>query len=127
MPHLLNDQNCEMQRDMDLIRDLLLKVESDPMCDGRHYVNVEMPGRSIEEVDYHLALLMRAGYLTGNQTLSTISISSLTWEGHEFLDNIKDPGIWSKTKERAKGIPGVALKVLAEIATSEIRKHLGLG
>lgn len=126
MKQVLQRKNVEMQRDMDLIRDLLLKVEADPMCNGRNFVTLDVPGRSIEEVDYHLDLMIQAGYLTGNQTMSTVSISSLTWEGHEFLDNIKDPGIWSKTKERAKGIPGVALRILAEIATSEIRKHLGL-
>lgn len=115
-----------MQRDMDLIRDLLLELESNPLCDGRRFINLDMPGRSIEEIDYHLGLLLEAGYLKGTQTMSTISVSSMTWEGHEFLDNIKDPGIWSKTKERAKVIPGVALKVLAEIAASEIRKHLNL-
>jgi hypothetical protein len=122
----VQQRKFEMQRDMDLIRDLLLKVESDPMCDGRHFVTLDIPNYSVEDVDYHLGLLIKAGYLTGTQTMTTLSVSSLTWEGHEFLDNIKDPGIWSKTKERAKGIPGIALKVLAEIATSEIRKHLGL-
>jgi Hypothetical protein (DUF2513) len=122
----LQQKNIEMQRDMDLIRDLLLRVEAEPLCDGRHFVDIVAPGRSVEEVDYHLKLLVKAGYLEGTRTWTSTSISSLTWDGHEFLDNIKDSGIWSKTKERAKEIPGVALKVVAEIAMSEVRKRLGL-
>ena len=54
------------------------------------------------------------------------AISKLTWQGHEFLDNIKDPGIWGKTKKRVEGLPSVALKVVAAIAEAEVKKHLGL-
>ena len=54
------------------------------------------------------------------------TISQLTWQGHEFLDNIRDPGIWGKTKERLKGLPNVAISVIGEIAMAEIKKHIGL-
>jgi hypothetical protein len=54
------------------------------------------------------------------------AISRMTWEGHEFLDNIRDAGVWAKTKERLKGIPGIDLAVIAEIAKAEINKKLGL-
>jgi hypothetical protein len=35
-------------------------------------------------------------------------ISRLTWQGHEFLNDVRDQTIWSKTKERLKGLPDVA-------------------
>ena len=53
-------------------------------------------------------------------------ISKLTWEGHEFVDDIKDSGIWANTKARVEGLSGVALSVVAEIAKAEIKKRLGL-
>jgi len=28
-----------------------------------------------------------------------ILIASMTWDGHEFLDSVKNNGIWNKTKE----------------------------
>lgn len=115
-----------MQRDMDLIRQILLEVEKCPLCDGHHFVNIDIPGRSIEEVNYHIRLLEQAGYIIGSQTMLTYSVSSLTWEGHEFLDNIKDPKIWDETKEKAKEIPGVGLKIVGEIATGIIKAHFGL-
>jgi hypothetical protein len=53
-------------------------------------------------------------------------VSMLTWQGHEFLDDIKDHGIWAKTKERIHGLPGIALSIVGEIAKAEIRTKLGL-
>jgi hypothetical protein len=48
-------------------------------------------------------------------------ISRLTWEGHEFLDDIRDPEIWRKTKDRAKSVAGAGLSLLWEIAKAEIK------
>jgi len=50
----------------------------------------------------------------------------MTWNGHEFLDDIKDTGVWESTKARIAGLPGVAIAVIAEIAKAEIKKKLGL-
>jgi Hypothetical protein (DUF2513) len=71
-------------------------------------------------------LVIEAGFVKGNTSIGMPMISKLTWQGHEFLDNVKDHDIWSKTKERVKGLPGVAITVVAEIAKAEIMKRLGL-
>ena len=68
--------------------------------------------------------MTNAGYVNGSN-LGHI-VRGLTWEGHEFLDNIKNDGIWEKTKARTRDLPSVAIKVVAEIALAEVRKHLGL-
>jgi hypothetical protein len=122
----------DMKRDMDLIRDLLLHVESDPLYNGQSWVTPDIPSdvgvsdHSIEEISYHLTLLIEAGYLAGNTGIIMPTISKLTWKGHEFLDDIKDKDVWSKTKERIQGLSGIALSVVAEIAKAEIKKKLGL-
>ncbi len=125
-------KEIEMERDMDLIRDLLLHIASDPIYDGQHGITPDIASemgitdRPIEEVNYHLNLLIEAGMLKGRQGMSTTVVSRLTWEGHEFIDDIRDQGIWSKTKERIQGLPSVAISVIAEIAKAEIKKKLGL-
>lgn len=43
--------------------------------------------------------------------------------GHEFVANIRDSSIWSGVKERIKGLPGVAIAVVAELAKAEIKKE----
>jgi Hypothetical protein (DUF2513) len=126
-------RKIEMKRDMDLVRDLLLHIEEDPRFDGARWARIDAPedigitGHSTEEVAYHLDMLVEAGLLRGSIGLDKMpAISKLTWEGHEFLDNIRDHGIWSKTKARLAGLPSVAISIVGEIAKAEIKKHLGL-
>lgn len=124
----------EMKREMDLIRELLLFVEADPMFNGENWGYPDIPqtfleqGHSMEEIDYHIELLLEAGFLKGQSRSGFGSpvINKLTWEGHEFLDNIRDQGIWAKTKKRLEGLPTVALNIVAELAKSEVKKKLGL-
>jgi hypothetical protein len=50
----------------------------------------------------------------------------LTWQGHEFLDSVRDPDIWQKTKARVAPVATAAFGVMLEVAKAEIRKKLGL-
>ncbi|RFA36197.1 hypothetical protein CAI16_05235 [Virgibacillus dokdonensis] len=80
---------------------------------------------------YTLTKLIEAKYIKGsvahgsNQIID-ILITSITWEGHLFLDNIRDNAIWSKTKDAVKSLSSVSLPLLSNVATSVINKHLGL-
>jgi len=122
-----------MKRDMDLVRDLLLAIENEPQYDGMRWFGIDNPaqlrveGHSQEEVIYHLKLLIEAGLVKGRVSpdASSVAVNRLTWEGHEFASNIHDPKIWKETKERLKGLPGVAISVLAELAKAEIKKAGG--
>lgn len=55
-----------------------------------------------------------------------IIVTALTWKGHEFLDDIRDPDIWQKTKERAGSLASVGIAFVWEIAKAEIKTKLGL-
>ncbi|HLW98246.1 MAG TPA: DUF2513 domain-containing protein [Candidatus Acidoferrales bacterium] len=122
----------EMTRDMDLIRDLLLQIEKNPLMDGNNWVSFTEPGeicslsKSMGEIGYHLTLLVEEGFVKGNTTMEMPVICKLTWKGHELIDDIRDPGIWGKTKDRLKGLPTVAIGIIAEVAKAEIKKHIGL-
>jgi len=125
-------RKANVERDMDLIREILLKVEADPELDGYHYKTLDsadFPGHTKREVAYHVGQLVEAGLLKSEgSTIEDVSpiISRLTWAGHEFLDNIKDVGVWQQVKLRIVGLPGLALPVIAKIAEAEIMKKLGL-
>jgi hypothetical protein len=84
----------------------------------------------IQRVIGHIRLLDEAGLIRGvkrNQGGSDIPENiELTWKGHEFLNDVRDPVIWGKTKERAKAVPSVGLGFLWEIAKAEIKTKLGL-
>lgn len=118
--------SVDMQRDMDLIREMLLKIEDDPPCDGHLPQDIYIAGRPAHDVDYHLRLLDEAGYIKGTSTMGKFLVSSMTWDGHEFIANIKDATIWDRAKEKAKEIPDVSLKIIREIAANLIRTHFHL-
>jgi len=122
-----------VKRDMDLFRDLLLHIEADDKYDGTTEFSYDTPeelgisGHTIEEVAYHLTLLIEAGLVKGASGSGTLpTFSRLTSDGHDFLDNIRDPGVWAKVKARLDGLPGVALTAIIGIAQAEIKKKFGL-
>lgn len=90
-----------MKREMDLCREILLAIEeSDNEPLG--WINISFPERSDQEVSYHVMLLAQADLITAKD-LSTISgfhyaPTSLTWQGHEFLDAARSETLWKKAK-----------------------------
>jgi len=67
-----------MQRDMDLVRELLLEIDKEPQLDGRRWLpgkNISIDGYSPEEIAYHLNMLVEAGYVTGQTTMDAPVIS----------------------------------------------------
>ena len=122
-----------MKRDMDLVRAILLKLEEDislhPKTYNFHFDNskILVPGHNDEAVYSHLLMLIESPYVEGRRAMSgEITVKSLTWDGREFLDAIRDVEIWGKTKERAKAVAGVGLQFVWEIAKAEIKTKLGL-
>lgn len=108
-----------MKRDMELARKILRQVEE--KSQGLGMVDLDLPGVQEEEVSYHIMLLKQAGLLKATD-LSTFNgfewkAKSLTWEGHEFLDAIKNETVWSNikatVKEKGGAIPFEVLKALA--------------
>jgi hypothetical protein len=123
-----------VQRDMDLIREILLRVEANQRMDGRTEFVYQSPeemgisGHSLEEIAYHAKLLIEDHYLKGNLSTGYTmpSIRRLTNAGHDFLDNIRDAGIWSNVKNRIGDLQHLALPIIAAVAESEVKRHLGL-
>jgi len=118
---------------MDLVREVLLRIEGDPMLDGAHSSYApeasDFPGHSADEIAYHINLLLEEGFLKAPEPTfqtSALAVARLTSAGHNFLDNIRNQDIWSKTKAKFKGLGGVGLTVIAAIAEAEVKKHLGL-
>ena len=49
-----------------------------------------------------------------------ILINSLTWSGHEFLDNIRDDNVWKNTKNIISKFSSVSLTLVSNIASQVI-------
>ena len=93
-----------MQRDMDLIRQILLKMEEYPDPDGPP--DIELENYSHEEIHHHIRLLAEAGFIFAENASGFGSIDMMperiTWEGYEFLDAARNENIWSEFKETLK-------------------------
>lgn len=93
-----------MKRDMELCRRILLDLENKPF--GTGLINVEFSDVEPEDVAYHIKLLGEAGLIDA-QNISKGDrlrwrVKSITWEGHDFLDAIKDESRWNKMKDFVK-------------------------
>lgn len=123
-----------VRRDMDLTRELLLKLEADKRLDGTAWLGFSnakelgIKDHTDEEVGYHLDMLIESGFVKGSDRLDSMfpAINKLTWQGHELLDDIRDDTVWGNAKERAKGLGGVGIQLMWELAKAEIKHKLGL-
>lgn len=103
-----------MRRDWNLIRLLLLQIES-----GK--AQVDLDKYTPEKQLYHSVLLIESGLAHGkivpDETGEPIhtSIQRLTWSGHDFLDATRNESIWNK----AIGIIGTSV----ESATADLLKE----
>ena len=119
-----------MQRDMDYVRELLLKIEDSqdsPRSDELLSANADPD--EYKKLSYHLNMLINeAGLVTGipahHYTGRHWIELNLTWQGHEFLDAIRDAKIWRHTRETASNAGGWTLEILKELATAYLKAQI---
>lgn len=95
-----------------------------------------LDGFNNSDVLYSCEKLIEAGYINGkiktfvDITIPEIKITSITWEGHKFLDNIRDDTIWKNTKTILSQFKTVSISFISEVAyqviSKLINKQLGL-
>lgn len=122
-----------MIRDMELIREIMLAIESQ---DSYEYWAEDLKisdNRDITQIKYHLQLLVDAGFIkatiehdNGNSS-PHILIDRMLSDGHNFLGNARNTPIWNKAMEivREKG-GSVSVGVLIQILSSIAKQHFGL-
>jgi hypothetical protein len=78
-----------------------------------------------DQVANHLLLLINAGFMDGDMGGDGhFILKGLTWLGHDFLDSVRDPVIWRKTKEGAKKAGGFSLELLIALAKGLLKKQI---
>lgn len=119
-----------MQRNWELVRKILLKLEEQEAVSGQLFPDAII-GFDAENVAYHMRLLDQAGLikarsLTSSSDQTACVALSLTWAGHEFLDKIRRDTIWNKVKgiarQRGLDLSFDVIKLTAESAIQAILK-----
>lgn len=114
---------------MDLVRDLLLQIEEFDQGYGGD-VEIEPGDHEPQVVAEHLRLLLEARLIEGDAVpddeyaFDHILPTRLTWSGHDFLETVRDPEIWKKTKEGALSAKGFTLDLLQDLAKGFIKKQI---
>jgi len=82
-------------------------------------------------VDYHVDLLAEAGYLkgidfSGGSSTKWIEVS-LSWDGHEFIDDAKNEETWNKFKDivEEKGT-SISFAVATSLIIALAKQSVGL-
>jgi hypothetical protein len=116
-----------MKRNMDLVREILLRCEENPG-------DFLTPGiYTVEQIRYHAAILIDAGFIDGrvlrgvSEIPVAVEVNSLTWKGHEFLDDVRSDTVWNQTKEKVGNqFQTMSIAVVQELAKSIVRAMMGL-
>lgn len=116
-----------MKRDMEFIRELLLKVEEE---ESRFdYVATD------SKTEHHLDLLIEVGWITAKKyhyidNTITFDITGLTWDGHEFLNAARDDKVWEKAEEKAQSngmdLSSLPLEVTKDLLIAIVKNFIGL-
>lgn len=123
-----------MQRNMDLIRDILLEVESYAparLDEIQGLLPSAFSGTQAEN-SHNIQLLIDDGFLKqfGGQDLSSGAyyVDGLTMKGHDFLDAVRDKSVWEATKARVEQVGGFTLDIFLAVAKDYLKmKFFGMG
>lgn len=125
-----------MRLNHDCVRKLLLFIEENLGFDKELCLpNKELCDFTDEEVLYTANKLFDAGYIrvrsygdfSGATTL--IKVYDITWEGHQFLDTIRDNQVWLDTKRVLAKVSSASIsfvsKIASQVLANLINKQLG--
>lgn len=120
-----------MRLDYDCVRNILLSVESLGFDDALYNENFAdfnlLREYHPQKMEYTVKRLAEAGFIPSEPVMTMVngnirySISSLTWDGHQFLDYIRNEDVWNKTKKKVpSAIGGLPAKLIVAIAAKVI-------
>lgn len=128
-----------MERNLDLIRHLMLEIE-EKETPGEYTLRYlpeaikgfeKKYGSDYEQVrNKHLYMLIEAKFIEGkyfkdNANNYTVIPIRITWEGHNYIDSIKNNDVWSEVKSKLKTIGGFTLPIVQQVAASILTNKLG--
>lgn len=110
-----------MKRNMDLVRRILIETEeAESTYDAECFV---CDAYSYDEICYHVELMQAHGLIDAviqkewGGSVVVCKIKALTWDGCDYLDAIRDSGVWTRTKKVIKDTVGsTTISAIKEIA-----------
>lgn len=121
-----------MKLNQEIVRNLLLFVEN---CDSAGATDKLLKefeknnNYTEDDVVYTIKKLKEANYVNAcvkvaSGKIHSKKITSLTWDGHKFLDNIRDPKVWKAAKSTSSKLASVSIEIISSIAADIVVKVL---
>ena len=114
----------------ELVRSLLLYLEdnlgySEPLYSG----NITIDDYSKDDICYTIKLLKDGDYIEATAIPSDnyveYLVSSITWKGHELLDNIRDKNVFKKVIAKiSNSFVSVSIPIIQSVAADFIKSKL---
>lgn len=70
------------------------------------------------------AEFINASFISGGNKIYMFEVKTITWKGHEYLDNIRDGRIWKMVKSSTSALASVSLSIMGELAKNKIIDYL---
>lgn len=126
-----------MKLNYDCVRSVLLTVEKSKTIDEELNLNPlavetifeQLPKYEDSEILYTIEKLKEAGYINAALHFAAGhfidgTVSSITYRGHEYLDNIREPEVWRKVKAMLKNAGATTLPLISQAAKMLIGSQL---
>lgn len=126
-----------MKLNYDCARSVLLTVEKSKTIDEELNLNPltletifeQFPKYEDNEILYTIEKLKEAGYINAALQFAAGhfidgAVSSITYSGHEYLDNICEPEVWRKVKAMLKNAGAITLPFISQAAQMLIGSQL---
>ena len=128
-----------MKLNYDCVRSVLLTVEKSKTIDEELNLNPlavetifeQLPKYEDSEILYTIEKLKEAGYINAALHFAAGhfidgTVSSITYSGHEYLDNIREPEVWRKVKAMLKNAGATTLPLISQAAKMLIGSQLAV-
>lgn len=118
-----------MRLNHNCIRDMLLYLEDnlyDKPLKIRSIASNFEKDYTLDEIVYTFQKLQEAKFITTtyeSECSKHSHIKSITWKGHNFLDNIRDTKVISLAKKALKDFKSVSLEVIANVCSELLINH----
>ena len=116
--YYMDKEELFVKRDMDLIRNLLIKVEEvyEPGAGSINFSKIRIDGYDDKVIAEHLLLMKEAGLIRNINAKQYVTGSTML-----SLEKFRNDTVWNKTKEiaRDKGLP-MLIDIFSQVASTVI-------
>lgn len=120
-----------MRLDYDCVRNIMLSVETlgfdDEICNNNFASFDSLREYHPQKMEYTVKRMAEAGFIPSEPVMTMVNgnviyrISELTWDGHQFLDYIRNADVWDKTKKQSpSALDSLPAKLIVAIAAKVI-------